>query len=69
MIPNTTIVAGWYHRHPRGETTEVKLEYEGSSMFELSGEVVKVLVAEELGYTYITDIDFEYFDRSCNTDI
>ena len=64
----TTIVAGWYKRHPRGETQEVKLEYEGSAMFKLSNEVVKVLVAEELGYRYITDIDFEYFDRSCDED-
>ena len=62
----TTIVAGWYKRNPRGKTTEVKLEYKGISMFELSTEVVKVLVAQDLGYTYITDIDFEYFDRSCD---
>ena len=60
----TKIVAGWYHCNPRGETTEVTFEYEGSSMFELSVEVVKVLVAQDIGYTYIKDIDFEYFDRS-----
>ena len=60
----TTIVAGWYLRNPRSKTTEIKLEYEGSSMFELSTEVVKVLVAQDLGYKYIVDIDFEYFDRS-----
>ena len=62
----TTIVAGYYFKKNRGKTIEVKLTYEGSSMFELSNGVVKVLVAQDLGFTYITEIDFEYFDRSCD---
>ena len=66
----TTIVAGWYFRNPRSEeVTEVKLEYEGASMFELSNEVAKVLVAQDLGYKYIDEIDFAYFDRSCDDNI
>ena len=61
----TRIVAGWYFRHCKElGTKEVIFEYEGSCMFELSTEVVKVLVAQDIGHQYIKEIDFEYFDRS-----
>lgn len=63
----TKIVAGWYFMGDKsGEVYEETLMYNGPSMFELSSEVAKVLVAEQLGYVYVKDIDFRYFDRSCN---